>query len=398
MEPSDRDNDPAIRAPEAPGRCDVVIIGAGVIGLAIAWRAAQADLSVCLIDPAPGQGASWAAAGMLAPVAESGFGEADLTELTMEAAAIWPAFARDLEAASDQAVQFRADGTLLVASDPSDRTALQQILDHHQRLALPVQPLSAGELRSIEPLLAPGISGGAMLPRDHQVDNRQVVEALITAALDAGVTMIPGPVTEVVTANATVAGVQMSDGSSIAAAAVVVAAGSESGLLAGLGPGQTPPVRPVRGLTVRLHSDRGPRLTRTVRAIVGGRPCYLVPRHDGALILGATVEERGFDRAIPVGGLADLLADARKVLPALDEYVVVELASGLRPGSPDNGPIVGPTEIGGLLMATGHYRNGILLAPATADDIVAHLVGRSLGPGPFDAFRPGRFPAESTTS
>jgi len=380
---------------------DVVVVGGGVIGLATAWRAAGGGRSVAVIDPAPGRGATWAAAGMLAPVSEAHFGEEALAALNVAAAAVWPGFARDLEAASDRCVHFRADGTLFVAGDPSDRAATDRVHAFHQALGLPATRLGARACREAEPLLAPGISGGVELPGDHQVDNRAVATALLEACGRSGVETVADEVARIDVAGGRVVGVTLAGGGSLSAGAVVLAAGSRSGDVDGVPEAFRPPVRPVRGVTVRLHAPEGvPRLRRTVRALVHGRSCYLVPRDDGGLVLGATVEERGTALQVPLGGLADLVEDARRVVPALDEYSVLEVAPGLRPGSPDNGPIVGTVPVAGLVLATGHYRNGVLLAPATAEEVVALLDAVAdatpRAPGPFDAFRPSRFAAVGT--
>lgn len=378
---------------------DVVVVGGGVIGLSGAWQAARAGLDVAVVDPDPGHGSTWAAAGMLAPVAEAHFGEESLAALNVDAVRAWPAFARLLEASSGLPVHFRPDGTLLVAGDPSDRAATDRVLAFHQAIGLAAERLGARACRDAEPLLAPGISGGVDLPDDHQVDNRAVVGALVAACRSAGVDLVADDVASVDVAGGRVGGVTLGGGGRLVATVVVLAAGSRSGALPGLPDHVRPPVRPVRGITVRLHAGTGvPRLRRTVRALVHGRTCYLVPRDDGGLVVGATMEERGEDVSVPLGGLADLLDDARTVVPALDEYAVVETASGLRPGSPDNGPLVGATAVEGLLVATGHFRNGILLAPLTATEIAglaAGLVAGSADPnpaqGPFAAFRPDRF-------
>jgi glycine oxidase len=375
---------------------DVVVVGGGIVGLAIAWRAAEAHLSVALVDPSPGRGSSWAAAGMLAPVAEAHFGEAALAALNLAAVRAWPEFAGHLEAASGMGVHFRADGTLLVAGDPSDRAATDRELDFHRAIGLAANRLGARACRDAEPLLAPGVSGGAELPDDHQVDNRAAVSALVVACRIAGVDSVADEVARVEVAHGRARAVTLASGGRLGAGAVVVAAGSRSGDLGGLPVNVRPPVRPVRGVTIRLQAPPGvPRLRRTVRALVHGRTCYLVPRDDGGLVVGATMEERGSDVSVPLGGLVDLLDDARHVVPALDEYTLVETASGLRPGSPDNGPLVGATTIDGLVVATGHFRNGILLAPLTADEVVGLLTGATAGggAGPFAAFRPDRFAA-----
>ena len=374
-------------------RCDAVVVGGGIIGLAVAWEAAALGLGITVVDRLPARGATWAAAGMLAPVAEAHFGEEALAALNVSAVRAWPGFASRLEAASGRPVHFRADGTLLVAGDPSDRAATDRVLAFHQSIGLAAERLGARACRTAEPLLAPGISGGVDLPDDHQVDNRAVADALLSACRAGGVAFVADEVTRVELDHGRVTGVALAGGGRIDAPAVVVAAGSRSGRIDGLPDDARPPVRPVRGVTVRLRAGAGaPRLRRTVRALVHGRTCYLVPRDDGGLVVGATSEERGDDLSVPLGGLVDLLDDARRVVPALDEYAVEETTAGLRPGSPDNGPLVGATATGGLLVATGHFRNGVLLAPVTAAEVAGLLVGRpDDGDGPFAAFRPDRF-------
>jgi glycine oxidase len=390
-----------------PAPTDVVVVGGGVIGLSIAWRAAASGLMVTVVDPRPGRGASWAAAGMLAPAGEAHFGEEALTALNLAAADRWPRFARDLEASSGLPVDYRAEGTLLVAVDPSDRAATDDLLAYRRSLGLPARRLGGGACRSEEPLLAPGVRGGADLPEDHQVDNRSVVAALVAACAATGATVLEQEVDRVDIRAGRVAGVELSDGSRRAAGAVVVAAGCRSGQVPGLPESAAPPVRPVKGLTLRLRAPVGlPHLRRTVRGLVHGRSCYLVPRRDGTVVVGATVEEKGFDLTVQAGSVGDLLDDARRLIPSLEEYELAETTTGLRPGSPDNAPLVGATAVGGLFMATGHHRNGILQAPITADGIVELLRGPmadgEAGPGcrpggasdALAAFGPGRFATE----
>ncbi|HEY5098387.1 MAG TPA: glycine oxidase ThiO [Acidimicrobiales bacterium] len=364
---------------------DVVVAGGGVIGLAIAWRAAAAGMAVAVVDPAPGRGASWAAAGMLAPVGEAQFGEDALARLNLAAARAWPGFARDLEGATGRSVDYQATGTLLVAVDPSDREATDDVLAYRLALGLTAHRLTSQECRAAEPLLAPGIRGGVELPEDHQVDNRRVVEALVDACRASTVSFVDDEVAEVTSDADGVTGVALRRGGRLSSPTVVLAAGCDSGQVGGVPDALRPPVRPVKGLTVRLMAPGGaPRLARAVRGLVHGRSCYLVPRPDGTVVVGATVEEKGFDLSVQVGAVVDLLDDARRLVPALEEYELRETTTGLRPGSPDNAPIVGWTGLDGLLVATGHFRNGILLAPITADEVVG-LVGAAgrAGTAPF---------------
>ncbi len=375
-----------------------------MIGLSIAWQAAVAGLAVTVVDPAPGRGASWAAAGMLGPVGEAQFGEERLTALNLEAARAWPSFARSLEEASGLDVHLVSAGTLLVAVDSSDRVALDDLLDYRRSQGLSVERLSGSQCRRAEPLLSPVIRGGAELAGDHQVDNRRVVEALIAACRSRGVVMVADEVAEVLTESTAGAvratGARLRAGGTVAAGTVVLAAGCRSALLGGLPPSALPAVRPVKGLTLRLRAGSGVEvLQRTLRGLVRGRACYLVPRPDRSVVVGASVEEKGFDSTVQAGPVGDLLDDARALVPTLEEYELEDITTGLRPGSPDNGPMVGPTAVTGLVVATGHYRNGILLAPLTATTVVSVLDGAAgWGDGPFARFGPDRFTGGRATS
>lgn len=375
----------------APDPIDVVVVGGGVIGLSIAWRGALAGMTVAVVDPNPGQGATWAAAGMLAPVGEAHFGEEALARLNVTAARGWPSFAEELENFSGRPVGYLASGTVTVAVDASDRRAIDDVLAFQVSLGLSPRRLSSLHCRELEPLLAPGIVGGAEFSADHQVDNRLLIESLLAACRRSGVTMISDRVRAVDSEAARATGVTLAEGGTQAAGAVVIAAGCWSGQIGGLPHRMAPPVRPVKGLTLRVRpSGTTPVLTRIVRGLVHGRSCYLVPRSNGSVVIGATVEENGFDLSVQVGSVHGLLREARSVVPALDEYELIETSTGLRPGSPDNAPIVGTTLMDRLYMATGHYRNGILLAPATADSIVALLHGNQVI-DEMTPFHPGRF-------
>jgi len=354
---------------------DALFVGGGVIGLAGAWRAAAAGLSVAVLDPEPGRGAAWAAAGMLAPVTEARFGEEALIELLLAGAARWDTFAGELEAASGEDIGYRRCGTVVVAFDASDRAVVDDLLALQGQLGLDAHRLSGSECRRLVPALAPGVRGGAEVPGDHQVDNRRLVGALLTACRRAGVQVHETRVASVtVDGRGTVTGVVRSDGIVVPSRRVVVTAGCETPLIGGVPAGVLPPIRPVKGQLLRLRQGAGrPLLTRTVRGLVRGRSCYLVPRDDGSLVVGATVEERGYDHSVQAGPVHALLDDARTIVPGIDELELEECAVGLRPGSPDNAPFVGWTAMKGLAVASGHYRNGILLAPLTADGVVALL-------------------------
>jgi len=374
---------------------DAVFVGGGVIGRSGAWRAARAGLRVAVVDPATDDGASWVAAGMLAPVTEAHFGEERLVALLVEGASRWPGFADELEADAGTEIGYRRCGTVLVALDASDRAVADDLLALQHSLGLEATRLSGRQCRELVPALAPGVRGGAVVPGDHQVDNRRLLGALGEALARAGVSTVRGTVRAVTRGpGGRATGVVLADGSVLGAGSVVLCAGAETPGIAGLPPGTLPPVRPVKGHVVRLRG--GLRLLdRTVRGLVRGRPCYLVPREDGSVVLGATSEERGFDRSVQAGAVHALLDDARALVPGIDELELVACQAGLRPGSPDNGPSVGWSAVPGLAVATGHYRNGILLAPLTADALAAILAGAP-PPAAWSGFGPARWAATGT--
>jgi glycine oxidase len=373
------------------GRADVVVIGGGVIGLSVAWRAAIEGHSVALCDPAPAQGASWAAAGLLAASTEARWGEEALHQLSEASAARWPAFAAALEDDSGVDVGLRQDGTLSVAFDADDGRALMEAVDVQRQMGCQVEVLTSRECRQMEPSLNPRVVAGALHPADHQVDNRALLRALTEAVRRRGVNVWPSAVRQVQAGEAGVTGVVLDDSSVLAAGQMVLAAGCRSGDIGGLAPADIPPVRPVKGQILRLRTspDR-PLVARTVRALVQGRDVYIVPRANGEVVVGGTVEEAGYDTTVTAGAVFDLLRASVAVVPDIAELELAEAIARLRPGSPDNGPLLGPATTAGLMVATGHFRHGILLTPATVDAIGEALAGRDVA-GPAAAFSPQRF-------
>lgn len=361
---------------------DVVVVGGGLVGLASAWRAAQGGHTVTVADGAPGSGASSVAAGMLAPVTEVTYGEEELLRLAIAGARAWPEFADDLAAASERTVGYRPEGTLLVAHDDDDRRALTDLAQFMGELDLDVEVLRSRACREREPMLSPRIRGGVLARGDHRVDPRRVLVALQAACVRAGVQVVRERVEHIDHTGEQVTGVTLAGGRALAADAVVLAAGAWSARIAGLPDAVRPRVRPVKGqvVLVRTRTGEPPLLGASVRALVAGRSVYLVPRGDGELVIGATQEERGFDTEVTAGGVRELLDDAARVVPGVDETIVVETLAGLRPGTHDNRPLIGPTELDGLLLATGHYRNGVLLTPITATAVAAWLDGRDPDP------------------
>jgi glycine oxidase len=367
---------------------DVAVVGAGAIGAAVAWRCAQRSLRVALADPAPQSGAWQAAAGMLAPITELHYGEGALLELSLASLAAYPAFVTELSECIGLPTGFRESGTVSVAWDAADLAALHDLHAFGARFGLTAELLTGRELRALEPALAPGLPGGMHAPGDHQVDPRMLHTALRAAGTAAGVAELAGP-TRVVVEHDRAAGIVVAD-RRFAAGTVVVAAGAWSRGLDGLPDDARPPVRPVKGQTLRLQLPGEPRLQHVVRGSVRGAPVYLVPRADGRIVVGASVEEVGFDVQPRAGAVYELLRDAQSIFPELGEAVLEEVSTGLRPGSPDNAPIIGPSGLDGLIHATGHYRNGILLTPVTADAI-AELVATGVVPDVVAPFSPARF-------
>ncbi|CAL9412707.1 MULTISPECIES: glycine oxidase ThiO [unclassified Streptomyces] len=373
---------------------DVLVVGGGIIGLVTAWRAAQAGLATAVVDPEPGGGAARVAAGMLAAVTELHHGEQTLLGLNLASARRYPGFAAELAECTGQDLGYRRCGTLAVALDADDRAHLRELHALHQRSGLDSQWLTGRECRRLEPMLAPGVRGGLRVDGDHQIDPRRLASALLTACERAGVALHRTRAERLVVRRDRATGVVTADGGAAAAGQVVLAAGSWSGRLAGVPPEVLPPVRPVKGQVLRLAMPDRPEpfLSRTVRAVVRGSHVYLVPRESGELVIGATSEELGWDTTVTAGGVYELLRDAHELVPGLTELPLTETTAGLRPGSPDNAPLLGPTGLDGLLLATGHHRNGVLLTPVTGDAMAQVLTTGEL-PEEALPFTPRRFGA-----
>ncbi len=409
-----------------PSGYDVVVVGGGVIGLSVAWCAARRGLSVAVVDPAPGGGATHTSAGMLAPVSEITYTEEPLLRLGLASLAEWPSFRAELEEASGALLDYRVDGTLEIAYGADDMAYLDDLAAFEEALGLRVERLTGRECRRFEPMLSPSVRGGLLARDDAWVNPRRVVPALITALEKAGGRLIRERAAGLAWDGGHVHGVRLAaDGASASAyvpapdgtstgayeaaleggpawagtstregppasagevvrgLSVVVAAGSWSSALAPL-----LPVRPVKGQILRLRGPAG-FLTRCVRGLVHGASAYLVPRGDGEITLGATVEELGFDRRVTAGAVHELLRDARELVPGITELELTETAVGFRPGTPDNLPLVGQTGVPGLYAATGHHRAGVLLAPITARALAAQLAGEDVPQvmGPCDPRR-----------
>jgi glycine oxidase len=370
---------------------DVAVIGAGAIGLASAWKIAQQGGRVVVLDDAIGRGASWAAAGMLAPVTEVHHGEEALLHLNLESSRMYEQFAAELEEASGCNVGYRRCGTLLVARDRDDNAALEEVYRFQTRLGLPVERLRSGQCREVEPALAPNVRGGILVPGDHQVDNRALLAALEGACKRQGVQFVPARASKVEVQHGRVSGVTVGD-ASIECDYLVLSAGVWSGGIEGIPDEVRPPLRPVKGQLLHLRrrssalSAAAPLSGHNIRGV----DVYLVVRSDGRVVVGATSEEQGFDRTVTAGGVFGLLRDAYELVPGVTELELTETVAGLRPATPDNAPVIGATAVEGLIIATGHYRNGILLTPITAAAVAALVTG-GVVPERIEDFSPRRF-------
>lgn len=392
-----------------PTSTDVVVIGGGIIGLGIALEAQRAGYRITLIDPAPASGATYAAAGMLAPVSELHYQEEGLLGLTLASAKRWPGFIRELALDGYPDIGFQSTPTMALGADAADRIALADMREAQTREGLDVSRLSIREARRLEPLLSPHITAAHMISGDHQVDPRAVaaaIEARLLAgagdsATSAGDTIIHTNAASLLHQDpeddgSPVTGVMLADGRSIRADEVVVANGLDAASLGGLPAHLVLPLRPVYGdvLRLRVPVHLRPLTTATLRGMVRGLPVYIVPRSDGTVVIGATSREDS-NTGVSAGGVHQLLRDAQVLLPAVAELELLETTARARPGTPDNAPLLGRVagaggrDIPGLLIATGFFRHGVLLTPIAAHVITELLQGRS---DPAHAgFHPDRF-------
>jgi|CZKG01.1.fsa_nt_gi glycine oxidase len=359
---------------------DVVVVGGGIIGLSLAWRLCERGMSVTVLERDEAGGAtSRVAAGMLAPVTEVEFGEAGrrVLELGLRSARMWPRFAAQLTEASGMEVALLQTSTLLLARDEDEARELERQLAFRQSLGLRVARLRPSAARELEPALAPTLRLALEVPDDHSVDPRVVLAALRRACQASGVQLREQTrvrAVELDAAGERAVGVLLEGGERVRAREVVLAAGPWTREIGGLPPGAGVPVRPVKGQILRLRDPEGPGLIARVLRFEGG---YLLPRGDGRYVLGATMEERGFELRPTAGGVYELLRDTRNLVPGISELEIEELSVGLRPSTPDNAPAIGRGAIAGLTWATGHHRNGILLAPLTAELVAGLLDSRA---------------------
>jgi glycine oxidase len=342
----------------------------------------------------PPAGATRVAAGMLAPIGELAFGEPELLRMTVAAAAGYPDFVAELEAASGVGSGYAQCGALHVALDRDEAAELRRVHNLQRALGLGAEWLPPRRCRELEPGLTPSFNGGVHAPEEAAIDPRRMTAALLMALAGAGIEVRSNvDVVASLLDGDRLEGVRTSRGEELRARHVVLATGAWSGTEEWLPEDARPPVRPVKGQILELRSPDGePPCGR----ILASERVYLVPRPDGRLIVGATTEERGFDATVTAGGVHELLREAYRLLPDVAEMELVEAMAGLRPGTPDNLPLIGRGELEGLVLACGHYRNGILLAPITGEAIAGLLAGAPL-PEPLAAADPmsSRFPGHT---
>ena len=393
---------------------DVAVIGGGIVGLGIAWTVAQSGRTVAVIDPMPAAGATYAAAGMLAPVSELHYQEEHLLELMLASALLYPAFVESLGTDVD-ATGYQTTRTVSVGADGADRQSLADLRQVQLANGLSVQPLTVREARALEPILSPQLSSAFLIERDHQVDPRKLAKrlqcAIAARAREHGWSEEP-----VIRQNAVglllehradpssrVTGVTLDDGSAVMAGEVIVANGLGAALLDGLPATLSLPLRPVYGdiLRLRVPEHLRPLLTATVRGLVRGVPVYLVPRSDGTVVIGATQREDG-SATVSAGGVYQLLRDAQVLVPAVAELELLEVTARARPGTPDNAPLLGRVagatgqdgpDIPGLIIATGFFRHGVLLTPIAAEYCLRLIEG--VTDDRWTRFRPDRFSTPS---
>jgi len=364
---------------------DVAIAGGGLIGGSIALELARAGLRVGLFDrQEPGLEASWASAGILSPAPESPamIGMVPLGKASM---ALYPEFAQMVEELSSQSVGYRAKGTLEIVTSRYAREELSTIIALHHGLGLKAEPLSAADARELEPNLREDIEAAVLRPAEASVDNRSLTRAIVLSARKSGVEVFANQRVEKIWREGDICEGLITSTEKVSAKHTVIAAGCFSAQIQGVE--QYAPVVPAKGQMISLRCAQA-----RIERVLWGDEIYLVPRNDGRVLAGATVEYAGFDKTLTAGGQRKLLNAAIDLVPAFEKAQVEEAWAGLRPDSPDHLPILGPTDLQGLIIATGHFRSGVLLTPVTARLIREWITLENVSLQ-WDRFSPMRFEA-----
>jgi len=366
-----------------------LIIGGGVVGLGIGWKLLQRGEAVTLLERGDaGREASWAAAGLLAPATEVHYQEDRNLKLGLESIRLYGEFIAELEGFTGQTVDYQTEGAISVALSADEAADLKGLFEYQRERGLPVRWLTPEAARELEPGLSGFLTAAVQCDMDHQIDSRRLVAALREAFVKAGGTLHENtPVTEVQIRDGVYTGVRSGE-REFKSRRLLIAAGSWSGLLPGLPENVRPPVRPVKGQLFSVRSPGREFLSHFIRA----PHVYIAPKSNGRIVIGATVEEMGFNRDITAGGLYTLLRSSWEALPGIYELPIEEMWCGFRPGSRDNSPILGESRVPGVFLATGHHRNGILFTPATAV-YMSQLLLDGRVPEPIQPFSPRRFDA-----
>ena len=369
---------------------DVVIAGAGLIGGAIALELSRAGLRVALFDQSePGREASWAGAGILSAAPENP-GGIPLVPLGKASLALYPRFVEDVEEACGHSVGFRLKGTLQAIFSRDAASELSTVIALHHGLGLKAEPLRVEDAREMEPALSPDLETAVLRPEEASVDNRELTRGVLQAARQSGAEIFPNEGVQAIwREEERCSGVILRD-QKISARWTIIAAGCFSSNIKGAE--SYVPVRPAKGQMVALRSDQI-----QIERVLWSDKIYLVPRNDGRILAGATVEYVGFDKELSPGGLEKLFSGAIELAPELGSARIDEMWAGLRPDSPDHLPILGPADIEGLLIASGHFRSGILLTPITAR-LIREWVTEQRVSVDWDRFSPMRFQHEAATS
>lgn len=367
-----------------PAKSEAVIVGGGVVGLSIGWQLLRRNIEVTLIEKGEaGKAASWLAAGMLAPNAEVGFEEIDFLKFGEKSLALYPQFLSELKEDSGIDVPIDRCGTLMIGLDRDDSEFLKRLYDFRKSLKLPAEWLGGMKARDLEPMLSPKVVAGLWLPTDAQIDNRLLVSALKQAFLNKGGRLIERCAARTIHAPTRILTTEKGE---IEYSKLILAMGCWARNIGGISDAHLPPVRPVKGQILTLQMSKDLALSKVVRS----PRVYLAPKQDGRLVIGATSEEKGFDESVTAGGAMDLLQEGYEAVPAIYDMTLQEVGVGLRPASRDNEPILGESPYTNVFYATGHYRHGILLAPITAYEMSARVLGEEFS-DEAKPFRASRF-------
>jgi glycine oxidase len=362
---------------------DVAIAGGGVIGGAIALELARAGLRVAVFDrQQPGQEASWASAGILSPAPENP-GVVSMVPLGKASMSLYPEFVAQVEEISGASVGFRPKGTLEALFSHDTKAELSTIIALHHGLGLKAEPLCAEDARELEPSLSEEVEAAVLRPEEASVDNRALTSAILGAAKRSGAEIFAGNGAKAIWREGNRCAGLVLQNEKVEANSTIIAAGCFSATIEGIAP--YAPVRPAKGQMAALRADE-----LKIERVLWSEKIYLVPRNDGRILAGATVEHAGFDKRVTAGGMDRILSAAIDLAPGLANARIEETWAGLRPDSPDHLPILGPTDLDGLLIATGHFRSGILLTPITARLIREWITEQRVSVD-WDRFSPMRF-------